>query len=140
MAEPTQPLLQLIFLALDHAVHSIENSNGPLVPFAVIDTANGERMLARFTSGQNPEEARQHARAHIAQSNKWIRYAVTADGTITEGGRRVPVVMVEAGEQGAEHGFMFVQRFESTPSCKFLKLTQNPSLIDEPPLLRPLGR
>src|SRR5688572_16460996 len=92
MAEPSEPLLDLMFQALDHAVQSVANTNGPLIPFAIIESATGERTLARFTTGRNPEEARHHARAHVAQAADCVKYAVAADGTITENGQRVAVV------------------------------------------------
>ena len=137
MAKPNEPLLDLIFLALDHAVKSVVNSNGPLIPFAIMESAAGEHTLARFTTGRNPEEARQHARAHDAQAADCVKYAVAADGTITENGQRVAVVMVEAGEQGGEHGFSFIQRFASTSGCRFAQPQRNPGIIDQPPVLRP---
>lgn len=137
MAKPTEPLLDLMFQALDHAVESVTNTNGPLIPFAIMESAAGERTLARFTTGRNPDEARQYARAHVAKEADCVRYAVAADGTITENGQRMAVVMVEAGEEGAEHAFIFVQRFESTPSCRFAQTVRNPGIIDQPPVLRP---
>jgi hypothetical protein len=137
MAKPSEQLLDLMFQALDHAVRSVVNSNGPLIPFALMESDAGERTLARFTTGQNPDEARQHARAHITQVADCVKYAVAADGSITENGQRIAVVMVEAGEQGAPHGFSFVQRFQSTPQCRFAQPIRNPSIIDQPPLLRP---
>jgi hypothetical protein len=137
MAKPSEQLLDLMFQALDHAVRSIANSNGPLIPFALIESAAGERALARFTTGRSPDEARQHARAHVTQSADCVRYAVAADGNITENAQRIAVVLVEAGEQGAPHGFSFVQRFASTPDCRFAQPFRNPAIIDQPPLLQP---
>ena len=137
MAKPGEQLLDLMFQALDHAVRSVANTNGPLVPFALMESATGERTLARFTTGRNPDEARLHARTHVTQATDCVKYAVAADGSITENGQRVAVVLVEAGEQGAPHGFSFVQRFESTPACRFAQPVRNPGIIDQPPVLRP---
>ena len=137
MAKPSEQLLDLMFQALDHAVQSVANTNGPLIPFALIESAAGKRSLARFTTGRNPDEARQHARTHVVQSADCIKYAVAADGNITENGQRV-AVLVEAGEQGAPHGFSFVQRFQSTPTCRFAQPVRNPGVIDQPPTLRPI--
>lgn len=96
MAKPTDPLLDLMFQALDNAVESITNSNGPLIPFAIMASSAGERNLVRFTTGKNPDEARQHARSHVTKEADCVRYAIGSDGSITENGQRVPVVMVEA--------------------------------------------
>ena len=137
MARPSEPLLDLIFEALDHAVQSVANTNGPLIPFAILESAAGERTLARFTTGRNADEARQHAQSHVAQAADCAKYAIASDGTITESGQRIPVVMVEAGEQDGEHGFSFVQRFASTAACRFAQPVRNPGIIDQPPILRP---
>src|SRR5262249_52122856 len=137
MAKPSEQLLDLMFLALDHAVRSIANTNGPLIPFALMESTAGERTLFRFTMGRNPEEPRQYARTHITQATDCVKYAIAAEGSITENSQRVAVVMVEAGEQGTPHGFSFIQRFQSTPQCRFGQPIRNPGIIDQPPLLRP---
>jgi hypothetical protein len=81
---PPDDLLDLIFVALDNAVTSITGTNGPLIPFVIIEALSGERTLARFTTGKNPDEARQHAQSHVSGSHDCRKYAVAADGTITE--------------------------------------------------------
>jgi hypothetical protein len=135
MAEPTKELLELIFAALDHAVESIVNTDGPLIPFAMIESASGERSIARFTGGRNPDEARQDARAHVAQTTDCPKYAIAADGTATEDGQRLPVIMIEAGQRGQPHGFRFIQRFASSRQCRFAQPIRNPSIIDHPAVL-----
>ena len=137
MAEPTEELLDLIFLALDHAVKSVISSSGPLIPFAIVEAASGEQTLARFTTGRNPEEARRHARAHVAQAADCVKYAVAGDGTLTENGQRIVVVTIEAGKRGEKHGFLFVQRFASSAKCRFERPVRNPGIIDLPAILGP---
>jgi|SRR6185312_4422195 len=132
---PTDELLDLIFLAIDHASKSVINTNGPLIPFAVIETASGERTLGRFTTGRNPNEARLHAREHVAQAADCRKYAIAADGAITENGQRIPVVMVEAGQRGKPNGFMFIQRFAPSGKYRFSKPLGNPGIIEFPPIL-----
>jgi hypothetical protein len=100
MAKPTEELLDLIFLTLDHAMKTLVGTNGPVAPFAIIESATGKRTLARFGTGGNPDEARQHARGHVSQAEDCARYAIAADGTTTENGQRIPVVMVEGGQRG----------------------------------------
>jgi hypothetical protein len=135
MAKPTEELLDLIFLALDHATKSVINTNGPLIPFAIIESISGERILARFTTGRNPDEARQDARSHVGKAADCTKYAIAADGTITENGQRVAVIMVEAGQRGEPHGFSFVQRFASSDKCRFAQPVRNPGIVEQPPVL-----
>jgi hypothetical protein len=111
MNKPTQEILDLAFFALNHAIQLLNRTNGPLVPFAILEAANGERALARFLTVRNPEEARLRSRAHVDESADCVKYAIAADGSVTENGQRIPVVMVEAGERGKPHGVSFIQRF-----------------------------
>lgn len=136
--QPTKELLEVIFLALDHATKSVLKSNGPLVPFAIVEASNGEQHVSRFTTGRNPNEARLHARSYVSQTVDCVRYAIAGDGTLNESGGRAPVVMVEAGQRGEPHGFVFIQRFASTSNCRFAQVLGNPGIIDHPPLLQPL--
>jgi hypothetical protein len=112
MNKSTHELLDLAFFALDHAMKSLVRTNGPLVPFAILESANGERALARFVAGQDPEESCQRSRAHVAQTTDCVKYAIAADGVETENGRPVPVVIVEAGERGKSVGFSFTRRVD----------------------------
>jgi hypothetical protein len=136
MAGPSEQLVDLAFFALDHGIKSVAASNGPLIPFAIIESGDGKRVLMRFTTGQNPEEARHHARAHVAQTTDCVRYAVVADGIVTEQNARMPVVMAEVGQRGDLHGFSFIQRFTSTPEFRFGQPIRNPSIIDQPAILQ----
>lgn len=139
MCDPSEDLLQLVFLALDHAVQSVITSNGPLVPFAILDGPDGKRTLSRFATGRNPDEARHHARDHVARDAGCTKYAVASDGTLTEDGKRVPVVMVEAGRRGDPNAFCFVQRFASSATTRFSHLLGNPGIVDLPEILRIRG-
>ncbi|MCU1430973.1 MAG: hypothetical protein JWP95_78, partial [Actinotalea sp.] len=56
------PLTDLADLALAHAVRSVVPEGGPLIPFAMVETAEG-RSLARFVGELG--EAQEKARAHV---------------------------------------------------------------------------
>jgi hypothetical protein len=127
---PSQDIFDLAFLALNHAVKSVVRTNGPMVPFAILESANGERGLARFMTGRNPEETRQRSRIHVAEDEDCVKYAIAADGSVTENGRRIPVVMVELGERGKPGSISFVQRFASNSECRFSKPVGDPRIID----------
>jgi hypothetical protein len=136
MAKPTEPLLDLIFQVLDHAVESVKGTDGPLVPFAVIETADGRRTLTRFADASDPEEAMREVRLLVEELVDCVRYAVGSDGNLTENGQKSAAVLVEAGEVDAPHGFSFAQRFASTEDCRYAHPVRNPAIIDQPPLLR----
>jgi hypothetical protein len=137
MAKPTDPLLDLVYQVLDHAVESLKGTDGPLTPFAVIETADGKRTLTRFVETEDPEVAMREVRSLVEEVIDCVKYAVVSDGNLTEDGRQSPAVMVEAGEEGGPHGFAFVQRFASTEDCRYARPVHNPALVDQPYLLRP---
>jgi hypothetical protein len=136
MNKPAQELLDLAFFALDHAIKSMVRTNGPLVPFAILESANGERALARFMPCRNPELAREHSRAHVAQTSDCVKYAIAADGVVNENGRRIPVVLVEAGERGKSLGFSFIRRLASNSDSQSFEPVRNRDMIDHAPILR----
>jgi hypothetical protein len=136
MNKPAQELLDLAFFALDHAIKSLLHTNGPLVPFAILESANGERALARFMPSRNPELARENSRAHVAQTTDCVKYAIAADGIVTENGRRIPVVMVEAGERGKSLGFSFIRPLASNSENRSFESVGNRGLIDHAPIHR----
>lgn len=112
-------------------------SDGPLIPFAIVESQSGERAISRFTTGKSPAEARAHAREQVARTSDCVRYAIAADGTVAESGQRVPVVMVESGDRRDAHGYCFIQRFSSTPTSRFAQAIDKPSIIAHPAILRP---
>ena len=136
MNKPAQELLDLAFFALDHAMKSLVRSEGPLIPFAILETANGERALARFMPCRNPELACEHSREHVAQTSDCVKYAIAADGVVNENGRQIPVVMVEAGERGKSLGFSFIRRLSSNSECRGFDQVRTGGLIDHAPIRR----
>jgi hypothetical protein len=84
--EPSQRLLDLIFMALEHGVRSIQGTDGPLIPFLLSEDQTGKRSLARYMTGANPSEAREHAlRAVTGLPADTCLFAVAADGQVTIG-------------------------------------------------------
>ncbi|WP_034227630.1 DUF3806 domain-containing protein [Actinotalea ferrariae] len=95
-AEPSAQVHELASFALAHAVRSVVPEGGPLVPFTLLETAEG-RSLHRFAGelGEAVEHARRHARGSGA-----VRVAVAWDGYLTGEGRREDALFVEASEPG----------------------------------------
>ena len=96
-------------MALDHAIASVVESGGPLVPFAIIDQG-GERSLSRFTGEMG--EAQEHARAEVREAGNLDMAAVAWDGYITLDGQRTDAVFVEAYSAGDESSFVLAQQYQ----------------------------
>jgi hypothetical protein len=118
--EPSERLLDLIFVALEHGVRSVQAGDGPLIPFLLAEDEADKWSLSRFLTGANPNEARQQALEAVGRlPADCRRYAVAADGQVTLGAERFPAIIVEAGERGPEVGFVFVQRFRPGTSPRW---------------------
>jgi hypothetical protein len=46
----SQRLADIAFFALDHGIYSIQDGDGPLVPFVMSEQADGKRRLDRYVS------------------------------------------------------------------------------------------
>lgn len=109
-AEPSEQVHQLAAFALEHAVRSIVPDGGPLIPFALVETADG-RSLHRFVGELSEGVAR--AREHVRTSGG-LRVAVAWDGYLTVGGQRDDALFVEASEPG-EPSVLMARRYRETP-------------------------
>jgi hypothetical protein len=107
---PSEALMQLVYLALDHAIDSV-SEGGPLLPFLFIEHPDG-RELQRFASA-TPEENQAAMREMVAQLDGGVTaYAMAYDGYMTFEGRRWDAVLSEAAERGAPSGVFFAQRYQ----------------------------
>ena len=113
------PLLDLAFTGLDHAIDSVEASGGPLIPFVLTRTGDG-LSLQRFVTDRLEEGAavvEEHlaAVAAGAGSDPTGGEADAAcgawDGYLTVEGRRTDAVLARAVDRtGAE--VVLAQRYE----------------------------
>ena len=99
----------LALLALDHGIASA--GDGPLIPFAAEEDAEGRRSLARFPSG-TLEECIVHARGHVHASTA-SRVVVCFDGYVTVEEGRFDAVWVMAQEHGMKASVSFFQRYRA---------------------------
>ncbi|MBB2924081.1 DUF3806 domain-containing protein [Cellulomonas cellasea] len=108
---PSPEVEALASFALAHAVHSIVPEGGPLVPFCLLEEADGERSLHRFVGElrESVERARDHARASGA-----VRAAVAWDGYLTADGTRTDALFVEASDTGRS-SVLRAQRYSPVP-------------------------
>ncbi len=113
MTEPAAADLDLALLALHHGIASISPpAKGPLIPFAVIEDAQGNRTLARFM-GATIDEGIDQARETMRTRSDAMRVAIAFDGDLQVGRQRIDAVWAEVHTRGATNGYMFMQRFET---------------------------
>lgn len=123
------------FLAIDHGFGSIEDGEGPLVPFVMSVSTQGEKQLTRFVTEELSEGSSEE---HVASHRHELRmYATAWDGYITLDGRKWDALFVEAGESRDPRGVLFCQRYQSGPKKLFRSAKNervgNPALVDYPP-------
>lgn len=106
------PAEALASFALAHAVHSIVPEGGPLVPFCLVETADG-RSLVRFVG--DLEEGVAMAREHVRTSGA-LRAAVAWDGYLRTGTSREDALFVEASEAGGP-SVVLAQRYRPEPGA-----------------------
>jgi hypothetical protein len=107
---PSDALMELAFLTLDHAIDSV-SGGGPLVPFLFIERSDG-RELHRFAS-DTLEESQAAMREAVAKIDDGAKaYAMAYDGHITLEGKKWDAILSEAAECGAPSGVFFAQRYQ----------------------------
>lgn len=108
MEEPSDALMEFALFALDHATASVVPEGGPLVPFSLIDGADG-RSLARYLGEM--EAGQQHAREAVQATDEAQLAAVAWDGYLTVEDQRFDAVFVEASERGDSESVILAQRY-----------------------------
>lgn len=125
-------LVDLAFLALDHGLESI-SAGGPLVPFAIVEGADGRR-LARFVC-ETLEEGQERARQHVRAVDDVERAVIAYDGYVTVEGERFDAILVEAQEGGQPESVVFGQRYRHGNGSG-LEVVGNPGFLGpDAPLL-----
>lgn len=97
-------------IALAHALDAVVAQGSPMAPFAVLEDADGRRVLARFEG--EPLAAVERARAHARQSGA-ARAAVAWDGWLTVADIRQDAVVVHASDPGCD-GVVVAHRYRET--------------------------
>lgn len=106
---PSEQLLAVAFLALDHAVASVRRGR-VLVPFVLVEDAAG-RELHRFAA-KTLEGSQEAARDYLASRTGIARCALVYDGYLTLDEHRCDAVFVEAYEAGRAQSLVLAQRYE----------------------------
>lgn len=136
MDEYSEELVNLAFMALDHAIDSVVSSGADLVPFVIRET-DKQRSLQRYITGDRLEEGVATARQAVREEPFPDRVALAWDGYLTTADGRLEAVFVESYEQGAPAGFIMAQRYQRTGFLKKKRESVgNPALVqrDSDPL------
>lgn len=107
---PSDYLVDLIFMALDHGIDSIDDGAGPLVPFMLTDR-DGERDIRRFVAEQLEDGVRQARLAARKETKTGKLAAIAYDGFLTTDGKRMDAIFVQAADSPDGPTFYFAQRY-----------------------------
>lgn len=131
MDDYSEELVNLAFMALDHAIDSVVSSGTDLVPFVIREQA-GQRSLQRYLVESQLEAGVAAARQSVKAEPHPDRVAVAWDGYMTTSEGRQEAVFVESYEHGTPAGFIVAQRYQR---AGFLKKKResvgNPALVEK---------
>ena len=112
----TQRLADIAFFALDHGIYSIQDGEGPLIPFVISEKTAGKRKLDRYVSGDSGgwvlEESLAQAQLAVSRLPSDVTaYAIAHDGYVTIQGTKYDAILVEASERGRPRAVLLAQRY-----------------------------
>ena len=128
---PSEGLAELFFQAMDRAFSAIEAGRA-LSPFAMTVSQTEERVVKDFEE----EDGLALARQSVENAAPWLRlYAIAGEGTVNVEGRSWDAILVEAGEAGQDHAFLFCQRCQHPEGEQRWERAGSPEVIDRLPCL-----
>jgi len=126
--------MDFIFSGLDHAIYSIRDTGGPLIPFIMIQTGE-KKELKRFVT-EKYEDRPLMAEQHIKTSSPKPDFALIAfDGYITWENKKYDAVIVRAFDRKQDEGFTFSQRYHRKQTGEGIEPTGNSAFIGKEPNL-----
>jgi hypothetical protein len=133
LQQNAQELAELAVFALNHALRSIEDSEGMMVPFVMTDNEAEGRSLHRFVA-DSMDESRQRAGDWVGDADMSVsRYAFAWDGYVRMDDIKWDAVFVEAGDRVLPHGMLLCQRYRSQNGDTGARhVVGEPMLIDKP--------
>lgn len=126
---PGKELLELIHFALDHGIESIQGG-GPLIPF-LLSTGAGRPTLQRFVADSLDRSREMVEEAATRLGADVELYAFAIDGYLREGDQRQDAVIVEAGQRGQSHAFLFAQPYQPKDVTRDFQVLGDPTLVGE---------
>lgn len=133
LQQDAHELAELAVFALNHALRSIEDSEGMLVPFVMTDNEAEGRSLHRFVA-DSMEESRQRAKNWVGEADLSVsRYAFAWDGYVRLDDIKWDAVFVEAGDRMLPYGMLLCQRYQpQNGDMGSRHVVGEPMLIDKP--------
>ena len=127
-------LSDLVGKAIDHGIGSIEDAQGPLIPFTLVLQDNPDPRERKLTLtrhvGEYLEEGLLAAQTSITPKSGSLMYALAWDGFVTIDGRKWDAILVEAGDSLNPDGIIFAQRYETRETGFFSKKRRNVTVGD----------
>jgi hypothetical protein len=108
MQQPSESLVQLVFVAADHAVECLRNGDA-LTPFLL--TSGKQRKLQRFKTPRLEDGLAMAQKAVSSLAISVKQYAIAYDGYVTIDSLKYDAVLIESAERGSDCGLIFAQRF-----------------------------
>jgi hypothetical protein len=133
---PSAEFVEFFSLAIEHAFGSIADRGGPLIPFAMTVSIDGQQRLTRFLA-ERLEEGLERAIQHVdVHQHDLAMYAIAWDGYVTLEGERADAVLVEAGERKDRRSVIFCQRYREVRAGllrrKRRRSIGEPAMVDRP--------
>jgi hypothetical protein len=129
--------------AVDHAMRSIADGGGPLIPFTMtLDASNPdpryhEIRLVRYV-GEYLEDCLAQARASIDPSLDGMAhvamYALAWDGYATIDGRRLDAILVESGAADTAEASVVAQPYQTREAGLPLRRSRRAAAVGKPVL------
>ena len=127
----SQRLSDIAFFALDHGIYSIQEGDGPLIPFVISEKADGKRKLDRYMADRLEESVAQAQFAVSRLASDVTAYAIAHDGYITMEGTKYDAILVEASERGRAGAVIMAQRYVPKTEQQSFQRVGNPALLPE---------
>jgi hypothetical protein len=100
----------LASLALKHGIESIRDAGGPLIPFVIVEKAEG-RTIQRFMAETLEESLQQACEFVRDRLDEFDRAVIAYDGVVTVNGERKDAILVLAYGKGQPTTHLFAQPY-----------------------------
>jgi hypothetical protein len=127
----SQRLADIAFFSLDHGIYSIQDGDGPLIPFVISENPDGKRKLDRYMADSLEESVAQARLAVSRLPSDVTAYAIAHDGYITLEGTKYDAILVEASERGRTGAVIMAQRYIQKTAQQSFQRVGNPALLRE---------
>lgn len=125
-----EPLADLAFFTLDHALSSI-SEGGALIPLVLLEDSNG-RNAHRFVA-RSLEEGLAKAKKHVAKDSNWRRAVLAYDGYLSLGDQRNDAIYALAWDRDSATACAMAHRYVPGSQQQELQRVGNPVYLGAAP-------